>query len=135
MLWVCFSGEVGREGIEPSWVLSRGILSPLRLPFRHRPRQIQVLCVHDINMSQLFRQSFLTSIFIFSAGLRPENKKSCEGHPRTSGRGPMPSALPVMSRWLYSKNQGACYAFSPIAVRGIIRPWKSSCNISRIIWL
>ncbi len=28
---------MGREGIEPSRPFSRGILSPLRLPFRHRP--------------------------------------------------------------------------------------------------
>ena len=29
--------EVGRVGFEPTWVLTRRILSPLRLPFRHRP--------------------------------------------------------------------------------------------------
>ncbi len=28
---------MGREGVEPSRLFSRGILSPLRLPFRHRP--------------------------------------------------------------------------------------------------
>src|SRR3989339_885257 len=27
---------VGREGVEPSWSFPPGILSPLRIPFRHR---------------------------------------------------------------------------------------------------
>lgn len=28
---------VGEEGIEPSWCCHPGILSPLRIPFRHSP--------------------------------------------------------------------------------------------------
>ena len=34
--------EVPGVGIEPTWDFSRGILSPLRLPFRH-PGQVMIL--------------------------------------------------------------------------------------------
>lgn len=32
--------SIGRVGLEPTWVLPRRILSPLRLPFRHRPGSV-----------------------------------------------------------------------------------------------
>lgn len=37
--WKCpeIQGKVGREGVEPSPDFSERILSPRRLPFRHRP--------------------------------------------------------------------------------------------------
>jgi hypothetical protein len=51
----------------------------------------------------LSRSKLLTStLFALSTGLRPINGQGSDGHPRTSGKGPLPSALPSISFLFHS---------------------------------
>ena len=44
---------MGREGVEPSWSRLQRILSPQRLPFRHRPQlQERLMTSHAISLSR-----------------------------------------------------------------------------------
>ncbi len=47
--------NIGRVGFEPTRSCPRRILSPLRLPFRHRPKenQLPAYCTHTSSQQQL----------------------------------------------------------------------------------
>ena len=64
-----FREGVGREGIEPSWVAPGDFKSPAST-ISPPPQAGMVLCMHDLNMQKLIRQSLLTdpiSILCFLA--------------------------------------------------------------------
>ena len=48
-MWTTAERPVPGVGIEPTWDFSRGILSPLRLPFRHPGNSLSSIMLHPLS--------------------------------------------------------------------------------------